>query len=440
MLRKAAWVLPLVRDTKSACNLLGGNKMTEEEYKEAEEYINKYLKDHDVLIATPEEDLLLDRLTACINCGTCTMYCPLLDLTNGELSPRKIAIEVSRTEPDWKTVRKIVYDCTLCGKCEEVCPESVPVPRIVKNIRARILRQSPSSMLPEYIAMQKNLTEMRSAYIPMDEEDKQDYIEDDLENFGWTKTADKYLEKAGVVYFGGCQARERLFLIRESVKLLLEALHVDYSLLEEEGCCGLPASLIGDVSLSDDLANSVIKKCKEKQAKIVLTTCAGCTAKLKEDFQKFEAGIDVKHLIEYIIEDIGLEAFKKMIKKSPPTTITVTLHNPCDLHRGSGKYFVSYTEQILKNLPNIIYETLPDAERCCGAGGLSDLFIPDVTKELQKQKAIDIQATPASIVIAPCPRCINQIEEGLHEMNSEKKVLDMSMFLNLFLYGGFENL
>lgn len=413
--------------------------MTEEKNVEAEEYISKFIKKNEILITRPEEISLLERLEVCINCGTCTMHCPLLDLTNGELSPRKIAIEVSRTEPDWKNVRNVVYDCTGCGKCEEVCPESVPIPRIVKIIRAKILDQSPTSVPPEYLALRKNLQEMRSAYIPMDEDDKQDYIEDDLDNLGWTSVPDKPSDRADVVYFSGCQARERLFLIRESIKLLLKNLDVNYALLDEEKCCGLPSSLLGDPDLANDLAGSIIKACKEKQAKVVLTTCAGCTAKLKDDFHKNDVELELKHLIEYIIEDIGIDKLRAAIKSPPSSPITVTLHNPCDLNRGSGKYIVHYTELILKNLPNVIYEPLQDAERCCGAGGLSDLFIPDITKQLQKQKATDIQTTKADFVIAPCPRCLNQLQEGLHEAKSEKKALDLSVFLTLLIYGGLSN-
>ncbi|MHC1591259.1 MAG: (Fe-S)-binding protein, partial [Candidatus Helarchaeales archaeon] len=370
----------------------------------------------------------------------CTMHCPLLDLTNGELSPRKIAIEVSRTEPDWKTIRNIVYDCTLCGKCEEVCPESVPVPRIVKILRARILRQSPDFVPPEYHALRKNLKENKSAYISMDEDDKQDYIEEDLERLNWPLIAPKFEDEAEVIYFSGCQARERLFLIRESVKLLLEEFNLKYSLIEEEGCCGLPATLIGDFDLARELTSSIIEKCKTKGAKTVITTCAGCTARLKEAFKEANVEMQVKHLVEFIIEDIGIKKFLAKIKAKPEQPLKVTLHHPCDLHRGSGKYFIPYLEDLLNSLPGVSHVPLTDSERCCGAGGLSDLFIPNVTKELQKQKARDVQENPASMVVAPCPRCIAQIEEGLHELQSEKKVLDLSIILTLFFYGGFQNI
>ena len=71
----------------------------------------------------------------------------------------------------------------------------------------------------------------------------------------------------------------------------------------------------------------------------------------------------------------------------------------------------------------------------CGAGGLSDLFIPDVTKELQELKIEKIKNSEADHIISACPRCIAQIEEGIHAQSGDIMVEDIVNFLIYFLKG-----
>ena len=163
-------------------------------------------------------------------------------------------------------------------------------------------------------------------------------------------------------------------------------------------------------------------------------TCAGCAARLKKYFNKKNVKFEVKHFVEYIIEDISLE---KLIEnyKIPSESFKITLHNPCDLHRGVGKYLIEYLESILKSLPNVEFIQLDAHDECCGAGGLADVFIPDVTRELQEIKINKIKDTGANLVISACPRCISQIADGMHAQSVDILVEDIVTFLTRFLKG-----
>ncbi|MHA1783638.1 MAG: (Fe-S)-binding protein, partial [Candidatus Helarchaeota archaeon] len=328
---------------------MNNNELTSEEKLD---YITKFMKEYQILIFTREEEELIGQLDNCINCGTCTMYCPLLGPTNGELSPRKVAIEVSRTEPFWKNIRNVVYDCTTCGKCEEVCPKSVPIPKIIKILRSKIYTQTPDLIPEGYKGLEKNLITYQKSFVPIDEDDKEDYIEEESENLGIPKIEDVYKDDAEVYYFAGCQASERMFKIRESTKHVLKQLKINYSLIKNEACCGLPAVLLGNPSLADKFCDELSLYLKSTPIKYLICTCAGCTARLKEYFREKETSFEVKHLVEYLIEVISLEELKKLYK-SPSEKYQITLHNPCDLHRGVGKYLIEYLEDILTSLPNV---------------------------------------------------------------------------------------
>ncbi|NHI93755.1 MAG: (Fe-S)-binding protein [Candidatus Lokiarchaeota archaeon] len=407
------------------------NEISDEE-KEA--YLQEFLKQYEILIFTKEEIEQIGLLDNCINCGTCTMFCPLLEPTNGELSPRKVAIEVSRTEPYWKNIRKIAYDCTNCGKCEEVCPKSVPIPKIIRILRNKIYLQTPELVPDGYKGLENNLRNYNKSFVPIEEDDKEDYIEEESENLGIQKLEDIYKEDAEIYYFAGCQASERMFKIRESTKFILNKLKINYSLIKNESCCGLPAVLLGNPELADHFCDDLFTYLQSTSIKTLVCTCAGCTARLKEFFNKKDIKFSVKHIVEFLIEDISLEKLKANYN-IPSDSFRITLHHPCDLHRGVGKYFIEYLESILKSLPNVEFIKLDAHDECCGAGGLADIFIPDVTKVLQDIKIKKIKETSANFVISACPRCISQIEEGIYAQSIDISAEDIVTFLVKFLKG-----
>ena len=400
--------------------------------EEKETYLQKFMKDYQILIFTQEEQDLIGQLDNCINCGTCTMYCPLLIPTKGELSPQKIAIEVSRTEPHWKTVRNVVYECTNCGKCEEVCPKSIPIPLIVRIVRQKIYEQSPESIPEGYKGLENNLNTYQKAFMPIDEDDKEDYIEDESEALGIPKQDDTYKDDAEVYYFMGCQASERMFKIREATKFILNKFGINYSLIKDEACCGLPAVLLGNPEIANNFCDELLVNLQKTKIKTLVCTCAGCAARLKEFFFEKDVNFEVKHFVEFVVEDITLDKLKEKVKE-PSEKVSITLHNPCDLHRGIGKYFIEYTESILKSITNVEFMRFETHDECCGSGGLADVYIPDVTKELQEKKINDIEKISVKKVISACPRCLSQIEDGIHARSSKLEAEDITTFLLQFL-------
>ena len=78
----------------------------------------------------------------CIRCGACLNHCPVYGAIGGHaygwvypgpmgsvLSPGLIGIEKTKRLPQAST---------LCGKCEEVCPVRIPLPKLLRNWRFQI--------------------------------------------------------------------------------------------------------------------------------------------------------------------------------------------------------------------------------------------------------------------------------------------------------------
>ena len=99
---------------------------------------------HIVLLDNGRSDMLggeFQEMLRCIRCGACMNHCPIYQNLGGHaygtlytgpmgsvLSPNLIGIKKSRHLPNAST---------FCGKCEEVCPVKIPLPKMMRNWRER---------------------------------------------------------------------------------------------------------------------------------------------------------------------------------------------------------------------------------------------------------------------------------------------------------------
>ncbi len=367
-------------------------------------------------------------LEKCLNCGICTMFCPIMQVPLVTCpGPRSISTETSRHFTEYKLMFDEVMKCTLCGECREVCPQNVPVTNIIKLIRKKILDYTPSALPSSVIKYVESLRKTGFFTSPMSKEERKEM----REFLDIPVVQDRYKREADVVYFPGCQASSTLIEIFEATKTILEKLNVDYTLLEDWSCCGYPAHILGMDELAEETVNKLISKIGEKKAKTVLTTCAGCTANLKRVLEGYDTNITVKHLIEYLIEDVKLDKLIKIMRKpSLNEEITVTIHYPCELNRHVGKYMNDYFYDLVASLPNVKVVESKMREKCCGGGGILLIYDPKLSLEVAKLKAEDFKSTSASIVLTACPSCSVNIKKGFVEIGEQRiRVKDISFLI-----------
>ena len=103
---------------------------------------------HVLLLDNGRTDLLnseFKEMLRCIRCGACLNHCPVYGAIGGHaygwvypgpmgsvLSPGLIGIEKTKHLPQAST---------LCGKCEEVCPVRIPLPKLLRNWRFQIFER-----------------------------------------------------------------------------------------------------------------------------------------------------------------------------------------------------------------------------------------------------------------------------------------------------------
>ncbi|MBS7247137.1 MAG: (Fe-S)-binding protein [Candidatus Jordarchaeales archaeon] len=397
------------------------------------EHIDKVLAEEKIVVFSPYEDEIYSEIEKCQNCSLCLTFCPVFEAT-GEFypGPRGIADELSRDVREFWRASSIVYMCTLCGRCQERCPVNVPIPEVVMLLRSKIFVQRPD-LVPEGLkVLLENVSRYGYIFEPMNPEEREESLRGRLERIGLPLRGDPPLRSGLVAYFPGCQAETRLLEVKEAGKLVLEAFDVDYGIPEKWKCCGLPVRLIGDSAMADELQRSFLEEMERMNVTDVVVTCAGCASELKSATKRLGSGIRVRHLVELLFEEVGVETISRKARVSDK--VKVTLHEPCHLSRHIGRYTIDYAEEILRALPNVDYVGMRGADECCGAGGLLKFHNPFVSATIRNKKLEKISRSGAEVVVAPCPLCSVNISEGAARKRVSVGVDDLAVFLARRIY------
>jgi heterodisulfide reductase subunit B len=166
----------------------------------------------------------------------------------------------------------------------------------------------------------------------------------------------------------------------------------------------------------------------EQQEMSILALCPGCAGtlrkvnkKLKEDRDlrnkinaylseeglEFKGTTEAKHLLQLLVEDLGLERIKAAVKR-PLATVRVSEHAGCHVTRPKEGVGFENPEnpEALKNLIEVTgaeYAEYVDRLACCGApiAGVND----KIPLQLTRQKLANIKNAKAAAVVTVCPFC-----------------------------------
>ncbi len=401
--------------------------------EEAFEKAKRTLKEEGITPYSTHDFEIVKSVENCINCGLCIQHCPVVAAVgvNQFSGPRSIGVELSRSPPEFWTSADTVYLCTGCGTCREICPKNVNIPEVVNIIRSRIFIHRPDLVPKGLHIVREIIIENSLAFEPWDDhEEKLESRNMRLARLGLPFVEDPREEKAEVLFYPGCQAEERAQEVKEAAKVILDFFDVNFTVLDEMSCCGLPSVLMGDNETAQSLAKKLHEKVKKSDVKIVVTTCAGCTSNLSELVASNGWGIPAVHILEYIVEEIGLDKLQSAVKKATAfSDVHVSVHDPCHLIRHTSRQVMEYALDILSQFPGVKVTESEAHDSCCGGGGMVAYHSSDVANAVVKENLEAIGNTGADRVVTPCPLCTAQIESNLFKTGSSVEVDDLTVFI-----------
>ncbi len=374
----------------------------------------------------------LVQIDACTGCMLCAEVCPAVSATqDGSLSGVYRLHELRRlfrARAGWfkkwfsssldadslKKYSDTVYRCTLCGRCQEVCPSGISLKEIWLSLRQDLVH---SNVFPDKVDMIRENVLTSHNVFDEDNEERAEWVED-LDD----PPDDLHIkDSAEVVYFTGCVSS--YFPMAQQIPLSLveifEAADVDFTLLgEEEYCCGFPFLGAGLRDKVDELIEHNVEAVKKKGATKVVFACPSCYRMWKEYYpDEFE----LYHVTRYIKENLLDGKLKlKTIDK------VVTYHDPCDLGRGSREY--DAPREIINAVPGVRLVEMENCREnctCCGGGGNLEMIDASLSKEIAGAKIQQVLDTGADAVITSCQQCVRTMKSYVRLNKIKLEVLDI---------------
>jgi heterodisulfide reductase subunit B len=247
------------------------------------------------------------------------------------------------------------------------------------------------------------------------------------------------VEKNRYLMFLGCAIPYRVAAYEVSARKTLKKLGVELVEMPEFNCCGLPLDPVSHEMMLILAARNLALA--EKKGLPIIALCPGCAGTLKKVNKMLkedkalrdringhlrEAGLEVKgnvetkHLMQVLIEDVGLERMKDTVTR-PLTTLKVAEHNGCHILR--PKEYIGFDDpEDPKTLKTLIEATgatcldYMDETECCGAPsvGVND----KIALQLARDKLNNIKTVDAQALVTICPFC--HIMYDTNELRIEK--------------------
>ena len=383
----------------------------------------------------------LMELDACTRCGECMNPCPInvqgaadLYIPAEKISMLRRIIGRERgllgrllkrnrdMSPQLTTLSENTYLCTLCGRCQQVCPVNIDQRNLWISVRHELVERGHAPAVLDQVI---EITRKEHNVLDYPNEERAMWVEfmDDVPDHLYQK------ERADVLYFVGCigSFSPAVQEIPTSFLRLLEAAGEDFAVLgEEEWCCGFPLIIAGLPEEAEALRQHNLEKLEKLGARTVVFSCPSCYYTWN-NYYKLE-GVELLHSTQYIHRLITQGRLE--IKEIEQTT---TYHDPCDLGRGM-KVFEPPREIIKAGAKNFV-ELPQNRERgyCCGGGGDLEMIDADVTNKIACDLLNAVQSTGAEMVVTACQQCKRML---LNSISTEESAMEIKDIVELVMEKG----
>jgi heterodisulfide reductase subunit B len=241
--------------------------------------------------------------------------------------------------------------------------------------------------------------------------------------------------------FLGCTIPARQPNYELSARKALDKLGIKLVDLDNMTCCCPPP--IQSIDLETSLAVAAYNICLAEEADLDLVAlCSGCfeslamaNTMLKEDQnlkakinrilseagKEFTGGKEVKHFLQVLMEDVGLERLKQCISR-PLSNLKVAPFYGCHALRPSELLKLDDPERpsLLENLVEALGAEIVEYRnklKCCGGllRGISD----DLALDLAREKLVNTSKAGADCIVTLCPFCFVALDIGQMQIKAK---------------------
>ena len=406
------------------------------------------------------------RGNSCKRCGSCMSVCPVyqttlreVDVARGKLALLETmdrrALERSRR------FREILSRCLLCGACGEVCANGLQTKDLIQAGRRLLFETRRGRWFENPLVKGLREGELSGAMVSKGgallqalcctriPQNSGLHLRFPLSFFtersaipaiAWTPFSQAFeaggehlLSDGKVALFLGCGAD---YLFPQSAWALvrvLQRLGVRIVLPKDQGCCGLPAYVAGDMKSARTLAIKNLEAFKTVAPEVVLTLCASCGAHLgnlgalfaDDDPRRFEAeafGAKHRDAMAFLMEALDLGLFLERHAGIGPFhengVFKVAYHEPCHLRigqkvGGGGRRDPRGPRRMLQALQGVDLVEDGGPAQCCGHGGGFNLAHYDLSMQILDRRIQSFRNAWPDAVATGCTGCLLQFQDGV---------------------------
>ena len=346
-----------------------------------------------------------DELRRCLRCSECHAGCPVYkDEVNESYSARgKLRLmravldgEIELTEG----VTERINRCLNCNACMAHCPAGLDTDMLITQARCEM--RASGIPVPENLdAVRQNIAENNNPFgLPSEER-------------GAWAPSEALERESDCVYFAGCAVSYSQNRMAKAALRVLDGAGFEYAALgNDERCCGDPLLRMGLREEYETLVEQNREALRQRGAKTVFSSCAGCTKSLKHSFgDEFEV-LHVTELLNRLAEEGKIEFAKAFPKK-------VLYMDGCDLGRHAGVY--DAPRDLLARLPEVeMVEAANSRDKAVCCGGPFVAAYPEKAKKFAAERIQHALDQGAEVIAVACPTCLVNLKEGAKEFDGVK--------------------
>ncbi|MFC1913358.1 CoB--CoM heterodisulfide reductase iron-sulfur subunit B family protein [Chloroflexota bacterium] len=236
-----------------------------------------------------------------------------------------------------------------------------------------------------------------------------------------------------VSYFPGCSLDGTAKEYGESTEAVCKILGIELKELEDWSCCGSSSAHATNDSLAVALPARNLE-IADKAGLNLVVPCAACFQRLKfaekelltgKDIEgithKYKGNFSIKHLVDFVWEDIGEKTIDSKIKKPLKNLKTVCYYGcltarPPKITDARNPEDPQTMDNVMKNLGAEVKSWSYKTD-CCGGNLI--LTRPDIANKLI-QKLLDMaKEAEADCIVAGCPMCFSNLDSWQKEISKK---------------------
>lgn len=219
----------------------------------------------------------------------------------------------------------------------------------------------------------------------------------------------------------------------EAVVDILNHLGISVDFAPDQTCCGQPQFNAGLRHDARMIAEHTIKLFEQVSGDIV-TPSGSCAHHFRHNLLELFEGDDKWYPRADALGKRVFEFTEYLVDKLHVTDLgatwngLLTYHPSC--HTLRGIHVDKQPRTLLKNVKGATLVELPNAQECCGFGGVMSAEHPELSAEWLKRKISNLEATKSPTLVVTDAGCLMHIMGGLKRQGKSQQVMHIAEILN----------